>query len=117
MRLNKALKAIILLGFNIITTAQIPSEVFEIESILVDGCAGSDEGRNEMIIFMCGPNGISIDDIRVDGAGSTGAITTNVWPNTSNPFRGWAAPGTMSVQVAISLWFDKTYIFIKRCAV
>lgn len=80
--------------------AQIPTKAFEIESILVDACAGSNEGENEMLIFITGPNKISINDIRVDGAGSTGAITSNVWPNTNNPFRGWSVPGTMATEVA-----------------
>ena len=79
--------------------AQIPTKVFEIESILVDACAGSNEGENEMLIFMTGPNRICINDIRVDGAGSTGLITSNVWPNTNNPFRGWSVPGTMATEV------------------
>lgn len=71
--------------------AQIPTKVFEIESILVDGCAGSDEGRNEMVIFMTGPNPVNINHIRVDGAGSSGVIQINKWPN--NNFLGWAGPG------------------------
>lgn len=80
--------------------AQIPTKVFEIESILVDGCAGSDEGRNEMVIFMTGPSAVNINSIRVDGAGSTGSIVTSVWPNTGNPFLGWETPGTMATEVA-----------------
>lgn len=100
MRLFFTLTTILLIGIHTNINAQIPTKVFEIESILVDGCAGSDEGRNEMVTFICGPNNISINDIRVDGAGSTGAITNNVWPNTNNPFRGWATPGSMSAEVA-----------------
>jgi gliding motility-associated-like protein len=91
---------IIIFVFPHLLKAQIPTKVFEIESILVDGCAGSDEGRNEMVIFITGPNPVNINNIRVDGANSTGTIVTNVWPNTSNSFQGWETPGTMSLEVA-----------------
>lgn len=80
--------------------SQLPAKIFEIESILVDGCAGSDEGRNEMVILQLGANPVTVNSIRVDGAGSTGVIEIGKWPNTSNTFRGWAVPGTMAAEVA-----------------
>ena len=70
----------------------IPSRVFEIINILVDGCAGGDEGKNEMVLFQIGPNDINISDLRVDGAGNTGTIATGKWPNTSNSWLGIATP-------------------------
>jgi gliding motility-associated-like protein len=83
-----------------VAVSQVPAKVFEITNILVDGCAGSDEGRNEMVLFQIGPNPIHISDLRVDGAGSTGVITTNNWPNTNNSWRGIAPPPAMPIQVA-----------------
>jgi len=74
------------------TNAQVPVKVFEITNILVDGCAGSDEGRNEMVLFRIGPNPVNVSDLRVDGAGATGLISTNRWPNTNNIWRGIAPP-------------------------
>ncbi len=100
MRFPKLITLVLVFSFPNISFSQTPTKVLEIESILVDGCAGSDEGRNEMVTFICGPNNISIYDIRVDGAGSTGVITTGNWPNTNNSFLGWAAPGTMATEVA-----------------
>jgi gliding motility-associated-like protein len=93
----------ILLHFFILSNvavSQVPIKVFEITNILVDGCAGSDEGRNEMVLFQIGPNPVNVNDLRVDGAGSTGAITQNNWPNTNNTWRGIAASPAMPTEVA-----------------
>jgi gliding motility-associated-like protein len=83
-----------------VAVSQVPVKVFEVSNILVDGCAGSDEGRNEMVLFQIGPNPIHISDLRVDGAGATGVITQNNWPNTNNTWRGIAPPPAKPVEVA-----------------
>ncbi len=70
----------------------IPSRVFEILNILVDGCAGGDEGKNEMVLFQIGPNDVNISDLRVDGAGNTGTIEIDKWPNINNSWLGIATP-------------------------
>ena len=41
---------LLLLSFTI-TFLNVKSQCFEIQSILVDACAGSQEGQNEMVIF------------------------------------------------------------------
>lgn len=64
--------------------AQFPATGFEIESILVDGCDGGNEGKNEMVIFRNGPVALDINSIRVDGAGSTGTIVNGDWPSGNN---------------------------------
>lgn len=80
--------------------AQIPTKVFEITDLLVDGCDGGNEGKNEMVLFQIGPNPINVANLRVDGAGSTGAIQTAKWPNTANIWRGIATPPAMPAAVA-----------------
>jgi gliding motility-associated-like protein len=60
----------LLLSFTIIFL-NVKSQCFEIQSILVDACAGSQEGQNEMVIFQ---------------VGSSPMLTTNLtvnWPNNS----------------------------------
>ncbi len=80
--------------------AQIPTKVFEITSILVDGCAGNLEGQNEMVMFQIGPNPINVSNLRVDGAIGTGSITAGVSPNTANTWRGIATPPAKPTEVA-----------------
>ncbi|HBG71104.1 MAG: hypothetical protein A2W93_02630 [Bacteroidetes bacterium GWF2_43_63] len=79
---------------------QIPTKVFEITSILVDGCAGNLEGQNEMVMFQVGPNPVNVSNLRVDGAIGTGSITAGVWPNSANYWRGIAASPAKPVEVA-----------------
>jgi gliding motility-associated-like protein len=67
--------------------SQTPTTCFEITSILVDGCDGGNEGKNEMVGLKIGPNPINVNDLRIDGAGSNGTISTSSWPN--NPFLGF----------------------------
>ncbi len=69
--------------------AQNPTTEFEISSILVDGCDGGNEGKNEMVIFQNGPNPLDINNIRVDGAGATGIVQIGKWPNNGNSFLGF----------------------------
>jgi hypothetical protein len=65
-----------LLGFGGLF-AQIPTNCFEIESVLVDACgAGTQEGLNEMVIFQVGPANLNTADLTV------------TWPNTTNPWTG-----------------------------
>jgi gliding motility-associated-like protein len=79
--------------------SQIPTNVFEITSILVDACS-TVEGENEMVEFQIGPNPININTLRVDGAGSTGSIQNSKWPNTSNLWLGIAPSPAKPTQVA-----------------
>lgn len=83
-----------------ILKAQIPTNVFEITSILVDGCDGNNEGQNEMVMFQIGPNPINASDLRVDGALNTGGIQTGKWPNTSNLWLGVASSPAKPAEIA-----------------
>jgi len=80
--------------------SQIPTKVFEITDILVDGCDGSNEGKNEMVLFQIGPNPINASDLRVDGAPASGIITTGVWPTVANPWLGIATPPAKPAEIA-----------------
>ena len=73
---------------NTTTVNNIPTKCLEIESILVDGCDGGNEGKNEMVRFRVGPNPIDVANLRVDGAASSGVINIGKWPNTTNPWLG-----------------------------
>ncbi len=55
--------------------AQIPTNCFEIQSILVAAC-GTPEGENEMVRFIVGPNDLPV------------SLLTVQWPNASNNFLG-----------------------------
>jgi gliding motility-associated-like protein len=97
----------LLLFFSVILTfhylflnAQVPLKVFEISDILVDGCAGGDEGRNEMVRFRIGSNPVHVNDLRVDGAGANNIIIYDRWPNTNNAWRGIAAPPAKPAEIA-----------------
>lgn len=47
------------------------AQCFQIESILVDACAGSDEGKNEMVIFKIGSSALNTSNLSVN------------WPNNN----------------------------------
>ena len=72
--------------FTVTTRAQIPTQCLEIESILVDACnpaatcPGAEEGENEMMRFMTGPQEMAIGDLEAD------------WPNGT--WRGLVQNGT-----------------------
>jgi hypothetical protein len=83
----------------------VPTTLFEIENILVDACAGTVEGQNEMVIFQIGPNNINVADLRVDGAGATGVIEIGKWPNTSNNWLGIAPPPANAADIT---WINST---------
>jgi gliding motility-associated-like protein len=62
--------------------SQTTTSCFEIESILADACgAGSDEGLNEMVQILTGPNSLDIVDFDVQ------------WATTTNPFQGFCQNG------------------------
>ena len=50
---------------------QVKAQCFEIESILVDACDGSQEGQNEMVIFKVGTTALNAANLNVS------------WPNNS----------------------------------
>ncbi len=75
----------------------------QIESILVDACAGTQEGENEMVGFHVENTAINVADIRVDGASNTLPYQTGKWPNvTNNSFLGWIVPGTANYDTAVA---------------
>ncbi|MBI2258053.1 MAG: gliding motility-associated C-terminal domain-containing protein [Flavobacteriia bacterium] len=81
--------------------SQTPTSPFEINSILVDGCDGGNEGKNEMVGFIVGPNDINISDLRIDGAGASGVIQEGKWPNNSNDFLGFCNDGNATANLQI----------------
>ncbi|MES2762942.1 MAG: gliding motility-associated C-terminal domain-containing protein [Bacteroidota bacterium] len=70
----------------IITTFQLRSQCFEIQSILVDACAGSQEGQNEMVTFQVGSVALNTSDLSVN------------WPN--NGWLGLTKNATTASNVA-----------------
>jgi gliding motility-associated-like protein len=66
-----------------------PSKCFEIMSILVDACDGSNEGKNEMIRLKIGNSPILVSTF---APGPCVPGTTVNWGagSTTNPFFGWA---------------------------
>lgn len=70
------------------STSNVPTKCFEIESILVDACDGSNEGQNEMVRLRIGPNPIAVNSIGV-------APYSNVAPNQTVNW-GFGAPGGSS---------------------
>jgi len=78
-----------LLLITLVSSTYIKSQCFQIQSILVDACAGSQEGQNEMVIFQ---------------VGSTPLISSNMtvtWPPTSgNPWLGLCQNAGTAADVA-----------------
>jgi hypothetical protein len=62
-----------------------PSKAFEIVSILVDACDGSNEGQNEMIRIQIGKNALNPSKFSVP---TYVAGMANWGTNSSNPWRG-----------------------------
>lgn len=54
-----------------LSSLKIDAQCFEIQSILVDACAGSQEGQNEMVIFKVGSVALNTSNLTV------------AWPNNS----------------------------------
>ena len=67
----------------------IPTKCFEIVSILVDACDGSNEGKNEMIRLKNGPNPLLVSSIS-PGPFNSGVTVNWGAGSGSNPFLGWA---------------------------
>jgi gliding motility-associated-like protein len=65
------MKYFILFFSFIIFSSQVKSQCFEIQSILVDACAGSQEGQNEMVTFQVGTSPLLATNLTVN------------WPNNS----------------------------------
>jgi gliding motility-associated-like protein len=61
----------ILFIFLSVFSISIYAQCFQIESILVDACAGSDEGKNEMVIFKVGTTALNVSNLIVS------------WPNNN----------------------------------
>ena len=93
--------SIVLAGFMLIKTSVAFGQFVQIESILVDACDGTDEGKNEMVRFRTESLPINVADIRVDGANS-GTFQTGKWPTVGNSFLGWITPGTAAYDSAVS---------------
>ncbi len=74
---------------NTIVNEPIPNKCFEIVSVLVDACDGSNEGKNEMIRLKIGPSDLLVSTL-APGPCNPG-VTVN-WGTGSgtNPFLGWA---------------------------
>lgn len=72
--------------------AQVPTQCFEIESILVNACNGScpgaDEQDNEMVRFITGPAPLDIDDFDI------------TWPTASDSWDGFVQNTTTADRTA-----------------
>lgn len=60
-----------LLAFSLLLFPRLHSQCFDIQSILVDACAGSQEGENEMVTFQVGNVALNAANLNV------------TWPNNS----------------------------------
>lgn len=87
----------ILFGFNLVQaqpcaggsgSLPMPSKCFEIVSILVDACDGSNEGQNEMVRMKIGPNPLLLTGFSIPAFGGAGFV--NWGTGASNPWRGLA---------------------------
>jgi hypothetical protein len=70
-----------------VSVAQTTTNCFDIQSILVDAC-GSNEGNNEMVRFLVGPNNLNTANLNA------------VWANTSNAWLGVCQNATTAGYVA-----------------
>ena len=70
-----------------LSQGKYPSKAFEIVSILVDACDGSNEGQNEMIRIQVGKNALNPSKFSVP---TYVAGMVNWGTNSSNPWRGVA---------------------------
>ncbi len=68
-----------------LSQGKYPSKAFEIVSILVDACDGSNEGQNEMIRIQVGKNALNASKFSVP---TYVAGMVNWGTNSSNPWRG-----------------------------
>lgn len=65
------MKKTILLTCFVFLLSQINAQCFQIQSILVDACAGSQEGQNEMVTFQVGSSALNTANLSVN------------WPNNN----------------------------------
>jgi hypothetical protein len=65
-----------------LSQGKYPSKAFEIVSVLVDACDGSNEGQNEMVRFTVGPSPLNTSDLNVTWA-TVGNTWTGVCQNTA----------------------------------
>lgn len=72
--------------------SQTTTSCFEIESFIVDACgSGAEEGLNEMVQIVTGPNSLDITNFDVQ------------WPNTFNAFQGFCQDAaTANITAAIN---------------
>lgn len=85
--------SLILVLFSTLFTSRIHSQTtsncFEVESILIASCApGIDEGKNEMVRFLVGPNQLNVNQLTVD------------WATVTLNFTGWAMNATTATRTA-----------------
>jgi len=72
----------------VLTSLNINAQCFEIETILVDGCDGGNEGQNEMVTFRVGAVALNTANLIVN------------WPNGSNPWLGICQNAGTAAKVA-----------------
>ena len=70
----------------VLVVSQTTGACFKIESILVDAC-GNDEGNNEMVRFLVGPNALNSSDLNV------------IWATIANPWGGVCQDATTAQKV------------------
>lgn len=99
---NKSIFFLFVIVFLIAGINNLHAQFVQIESILIDACDGTVEGKNEMVSFRVESLPINVADIRVDGSINGGAFQTSKWPNTSNSFLGWITPSTAAYSDAVS---------------
>jgi gliding motility-associated-like protein len=75
-----------LIGLNPLKS-QVTTSCFEIEGILVDAC-GNDEGNNEMVRFLIGPNPLNTSNMQV------------TWATVNNPWGGVCQNSSTAQKVA-----------------
>lgn len=104
---NNFLTKLLFIAFFVGMLVSKPSVIYgqnfiQIESILADACAGTQEGENEMVAFHTENSAINVADIRVDGASNALPHQTGKWPNNTNLFLGWILPGTANYDSAVA---------------
>ena len=97
------------------STSNVPTKCFEIESILVDACDGTNEGQNEMITLRIGPNPIAINSFGVGTWSNVSPNNTVNWASTQNPFRGFANITTVPANLAKITTINNSIIAAGNC--
>lgn len=81
------LLSVCFLTFSNLLWSQTTTSCFEIEGILIDAC-GNDEGNNEMVRFLVGPNPLQTSQLQVE------------WATTNNPWGGVCQTSATAQKVA-----------------